>query len=63
MVDWFWIIDVGLVLLSVMLGGMFNIFMLNYKERISNIAIEFGMSPRPLPLILLPKQILDLISH
>lgn len=61
MVDWFWIISVGLVLLSVMLGGMFNIFMLTYKERVSKIAVEFGMSPRLLPLILLPKLMLALI--
>lgn len=61
MVDWFWIIGVGLVLLGVMLGGMFNIFMLTYKERISKVALEFGMSPRPLPLILLPKMLLALI--
>jgi ABC-type multidrug transport system permease subunit len=60
MVDWLWIIGVGLVLLGVMLGGMFNIFMLTYKERISKVALEFGMSPRPLPLMLLPKMVLAL---
>lgn len=61
MVDWLWLIGVGLVILGVMLGGMFNVFMLTYRERISRVDLEFGMSPRPIPLTLLPKLIVALI--
>jgi ABC-2 type transport system permease protein len=55
MVSWLSIIGVGLVLLSVTLGAMFNIFMLTYKEQIERVTVEFGLSPRSLALILLPK--------
>jgi ABC-type multidrug transport system permease subunit len=40
---------------------MFNVFMLTYRERVSRVDIEFGMSPRLLPLILLPKMVVALI--
>lgn len=61
MVDWFSIIGVGLVLLSIGLGGMFNVFMLTHKERMNKITTEFGMSPRPLAVTLLPKVVLALL--
>jgi ABC-2 type transport system permease protein len=61
MVDWFSIIGVGLVLLSIGLGGMFNVFMLTHKERMTKITTEFGMSPRPLAATLLPKVLLALL--
>jgi ABC-2 type transport system permease protein len=60
MVDWFSVIGIGLVLLSVTMGGMFNIFGLTYKEQVTKVTLEFGMSPWPLALVLLPKVILAL---
>ncbi|MHB1160468.1 MAG: hypothetical protein ACYC3V_09090 [Chloroflexota bacterium] len=59
--DWFWIIGVGLVLFTSTLGAMFNVFMLTCRERISKVTLEFGMTPRPLPLVLLPKLVLALV--
>jgi ABC-2 type transport system permease protein len=62
MVDWFSVIGVGLVLLGVTLGGMFNIFALTYKEQVAKVTLEFGMSPHPLALTLLPKVVLALAT-
>jgi ABC-2 type transport system permease protein len=61
MVDWFSLIGVGLVLLAATLGGMFNVFILTYKEQVAKITLEFGMSPRPMVAVLLPKVILALV--
>ena len=61
MVDWFSVIGVALVLLSITLGGMFNVFALTYKEQIARITLEFGLSPRSLWGILLPKMVLALV--
>jgi ABC-type multidrug transport system permease subunit len=61
LVDWFWLIGAGIVLLGVTLGAMFNIFMLTYKEQVSQVTLEFGLSPRPLAEILLPKVVLALV--
>ncbi len=61
MVGWFPIIAVGSVLLSVTLGAIFNIFALTYKEQTLRITIEFGMAPRAIAWILLPKVLLALI--
>jgi ABC-2 type transport system permease protein len=60
MVDWFAIIAVGLVMLGITLGAMFNIFMLTYEEQKAKITVENGMSPRPITEILFPKVVLAL---
>ena len=60
MVDWFSIIGTGTVLMGVTLGAMINIFMLTYKEQVSQITLEFGACPRSLVEILLPKVVLAL---
>jgi len=61
MVDWFPIIAVGVLLLSFMVGGMMNIFMLTHKEQVSRITLEFGLAPRSLLWVLLPKTLLALL--
>lgn len=61
MVDWFPIIAVGVTLLSFMLGGMMNIFMLTYKEHVAGVTLEFGLTPRSLAWVLLPKLMLALV--
>jgi hypothetical protein len=61
MIEWFPVIAVGVVLLSFMLGGMINIFMLTHKEQVSRITLEFGLAPRSLAWILLPKILLALV--
>jgi hypothetical protein len=61
MVAWFPIIAVGVVLLSTTLGGMFNIFMLTHKEQIAKVTLEFGLAPRSLAWVFLPKLLLALI--
>jgi len=61
MVHWFPLIAVGLVLFGASLGGMFNIFMLTYKEHVAKITLEFGLAPRSLAWVLLPKVLLALI--
>lgn len=61
MIHWFPLIGVGLVLFGVSLGGMFNIFMLTYKEQVAKITLEFGLAPRSLAWVLLPKVLLALV--
>jgi hypothetical protein len=61
MVDWFPIIAIGVALLSFMLGGMMNIFMLTHKENLSGVTLEFGLAPRSLGWVLAPKLILSLV--
>jgi hypothetical protein len=61
MVDWFPLIGVGLVLFGVSLGGMFNIFLLTYKEQVTRITLEFGLAPRSLMWVLFPKVLLALV--
>lgn len=61
MVEWFPVIAVGVVLLGFMIGGMMNIFMLTYKEQTSGVTLEFGLAPRSLGWVLLPKTLLALI--
>lgn len=61
MIAWFPIIAVGAILLSVTLGGMINIFMLTQKEQVSKVTLEFGLAPRSLVWVLLPKTLLALI--
>jgi ABC-type multidrug transport system permease subunit len=60
MIDWFPIIAVGVVLLSFMLGAMINIFMLTHKEQVARVTLEFGLAPRSLAWVLLPKTVLAL---
>lgn len=60
MIEWFPIIAVGVALLSYMLGGMINIFMLTRKEQVSRITLEFGLAPRSLAWVLVPKVLLAL---
>jgi ABC-type multidrug transport system permease subunit len=60
MIDWFPVIAVGVALLSFMLGGMMNIFMLTHKEHITGVTLEFGLAPRSLLWVLLPKVLLAL---
>lgn len=61
MVDWFPIISIGVVLMGTMIGGMMNIFMLTYKEQVAQITLEFGLAPRSLAWVLLPKTLLALL--
>jgi ABC-2 type transport system permease protein len=61
MVDWVSIISIGIVLLSVTLGGIFNMFILTYKAQIGKITLEFGLSPRSLGWVLVPKTVLALL--
>jgi ABC-2 type transport system permease protein len=61
MVDWVPIIAVGIALLSICLGSIFNIYALTYKEQISNLTLEFGMAPRSLAWVLIPKTLLALV--
>jgi hypothetical protein len=60
MIEWFPVIAVGLALLSFMLGGMVNVFMLTHKEQVSGLTLEFGLAPRSLLWVLLPKTTLAL---
>ena len=46
---------------NVTLGAMFNIFMLTYKEQVAKITLEFGLAPRSLAWVLLPKVLLALV--
>ncbi|MBN1316234.1 MAG: hypothetical protein JXA42_12220, partial [Anaerolineales bacterium] len=61
MVDWMPVIAAGVVLLSMCLGSIFNIYALTYKEQINRITLEFGLAPRSLFWILIPKVALALI--
>ena len=61
MVNWFPIIGVGIALVSFMLGGMINIMMLTYKEQVSQITLEFGLAPRSLGWVFVPKVLLALL--
>jgi hypothetical protein len=61
MVEWFPIIGVGIALVSFTLGGMINIMMLTYKEQVSHITLEFGLAPRSLGWIFVPKVLLALL--
>jgi ABC-2 type transport system permease protein len=61
MVDWVSIISIGIVLLAVTLGGIFNMFILTYKAQTGKITLEFGLSPRSLAWILIPKTMLALV--
>ena len=60
MIDWVSIISIGIVLLSVTLGGIFNMFVLTYKAQTGKITLEYGLSPRSLGWILFPKTVLAL---
>jgi hypothetical protein len=60
MIDWFPVIAVGVALLSFMLGGMINVFMLTHREQVAQISLEFGLAPRSLAWVLLPKTLLAL---
>jgi len=61
MVAWFPIIGVGVALLGFMLGGMMNVFMLSHKEQLARITLQFGLAPRSLAWVLLPKTLLALL--
>jgi hypothetical protein len=61
MVEWFPVIAVGVALLGFMIGGMINVFILTYKEQISGVTLEFGLAPRSLGWVLLPKTLLALM--
>ena len=61
MIEWFPVIAVGVALLSFMLGSMINVFMLTRKEQVSRIVLEFGLAPRSLAWVLLPKVLLALV--
>lgn len=60
-VGWFPLIAVAIVLLAVILGGMFNMVMLTYKEHASGVTLEFGLAPRSLLWMLAPKVMLALV--
>jgi hypothetical protein len=61
MMHWFPIIAVGVVLLGFMVGGMMNVFVLTNKEQVTRVTLEFGLAPRSLLWVLLPKTILALL--
>jgi hypothetical protein len=61
MVDWVPIIAVGVVLLSVCIGSIFNMYALTHKEQIHNLTLEFGLAPRSLAWVMFPKIVLALI--
>jgi ABC-type multidrug transport system permease subunit len=61
MVSWVPIIGVGIILLSATLGGIFNMFALTFKEKSNHIILEFGLAPRSLAWVFLPKTVLALI--
>lgn len=61
MIDWVSIISIGIVLLSVTLGGIFNMFVLTFKAQTGKITLEYGLSPRSLGWILFPKTVLALL--
>lgn len=61
MVEWFPLMAVGVALLSFMLGGMINMFMLTHKEQMARVTLEFGLAPRLLAWVLLPKTLLALL--
>lgn len=61
MVDWVSIISIGIVLLSVTLGSIFNMFVLTYKAKLNRVVLEWGLSPRRLALVLAPKIVLAII--
>jgi hypothetical protein len=61
MIAWFPVIAVGVALLGFQLGGMMNIFMLTHKEQVSRVTIEFGLMPRSLAWVLVPKTLLALL--
>jgi len=61
MVAWLPVIAVGVVLLSFMLGAMMNVFMLTHKEQLTRVTLEFGLAPRSLLWILVPKTALALL--
>jgi ABC-2 type transport system permease protein len=61
MIDWVSIISIGIVLLSVTLGGIFNMFVLTFKAQTGRITLEYGLSPRSLGWVLFPKTFLALL--
>ncbi|MBN2045607.1 MAG: ABC transporter permease [Anaerolineales bacterium] len=61
MVDWVSIISVGIMLLSVTLGSIFNMFILTYKAQTGKVTLEYGLSPRSLGWVLAPKLVLALL--
>ena len=60
-IDWFPIISTGVVLMSIMIGSMINIFMLTHKEQVAKINLEFGLAPRSLLWVFIPKVLLAVI--
>ena len=61
MIEWLPVIAVGIALLSFTLGAMMNIFMLTHKEQLTKVTLEFGLAPRSLLWVLVPKSILALV--
>ncbi len=60
-IHWFPIIGVGTILTAVMLGGLFNAFVLTFREREAGVTMEFGLMPRSLAWVFLPKTLLALL--
>jgi len=61
MVDWVSVIAVGVALLSATLGSIFNMYALTYKEQVEGLILEFGLAPRSLLWVWMPKIILALL--
>ena len=61
MIDWFPIISVGITLMGIMIGSMINIFMLTHKEQVAKINLEFGLAPRSLLWVFIPKVALAIV--
>ncbi|MBN1266120.1 MAG: ABC transporter permease [Anaerolineales bacterium] len=61
MVHWFPVIGVGVVLMSAMLGGIFNMYALTYKESRSGLMVEAALMTRSVLYLLIPKTILSIL--
>jgi hypothetical protein len=61
MVHWFPVIGVGVVVMASMLGGIFNMYALTYKESRSGVMVEAALMTRPVLYMLIPKTILSIL--
>jgi len=60
MIGWFPLIAVGVMLLSAMLGSMFNILLLNHRQLSSKITLELSLAPKSSIYALAAKTVLAL---
>ncbi|MBN2502409.1 MAG: hypothetical protein JXB38_16625, partial [Anaerolineales bacterium] len=55
MIGWFPIISVGIVTMAMCLGAIFNMYAMTFKEQINKITLEYGLAPRSLAWVMVPK--------